>query len=159
MNRMADNIGPFLTREAIAERRGITNEQVDALTSARDLIALTTADSVTVYPAFQLTGGEVNTTAVQGWRIWDHLGFPWAGALWLLTPNEHLDDIRPIDWTGDPDDVIQAAVYDTPDDACTDPEEMLADPNSMEQVRESSTEPPAELTRDDFLRYPGGSES
>ncbi|MBB6627491.1 hypothetical protein H5V45_09165 [Nocardioides sp. KIGAM211] len=101
-NKLALLIGPCWTSEATQEALGLpTLSALKARSVGGSILALTTADGVTVYPVCQFGQHngqiEVNPALLPMLRTLRHFG-SWAVAALLQTPAPELGGYSPVEW-------------------------------------------------------------
>lgn len=91
----SEHLGPVYDADGVRTLLHITKQ---AVSKRQNLLALTTGNGRVVYPAFQFVGskvvdgmGQIRTTLPK------QLVSPWTVASWLNSPEQELDDQKPID--------------------------------------------------------------
>lgn len=90
-------IGPFYDSAGVASRLRVSDDNVELLTRRHSLLACPTAEGVVVYPTFQFddSGTVLPGLAIVLAALAEGTSDRWQMALWLRTPSEQLQGMRP----------------------------------------------------------------
>ena len=105
---LAEALGPVYDTSGVMRILSVTKQAVDDRRRKGSILALRTSDGMWVYPAFQFDDGRIHPDLLPAMRALKDSP-PWASALWFLTPNEHLENLSPVDYAhgGFPVEYIQ----------------------------------------------------
>lgn len=92
-------LGPFLGEAGVADKLGVSLEEVRKRTEAQEFVAATTSDGVICYPTFQFANAQLRAglamlfSAVRSTGIDD-----WTAAGWLVAEHPDLGDMTAEEW-------------------------------------------------------------
>lgn len=101
-SRWDELLGPFYGTEQVAKLLGgVTRQAVAERRKRRTFLALTTADGVLVYPAFQFERDRVLPGLAKVLQCFGDGAEEWTLAGWLVSPSRSLGGRSPVEWLRD----------------------------------------------------------